>query len=86
MSTSVSCEIGTHTSVDSTPAPGRIAAVVRFKEECIELEKHGYSAFNRSVIPDWFPILDDPERFREINTFAGIEADFYYRILEWTGK
>ncbi|MCB1092656.1 MAG: hypothetical protein KDL87_14065, partial [Verrucomicrobiae bacterium] len=46
----------------------------------------GYLPFNRTMIPDGFEWLDDPEHFEVIATRLGIEPDFYFRVLRWTGK
>jgi hypothetical protein len=46
----------------------------------------GFSAFNRAEVPDGFEWLDDPGRFEQIATRRGIEPEFYFRILRWTGR
>lgn len=42
---------------------------------------YGYPAFNRSVLPEGFQLLDDPSLFEEVAAFPGIEPEFYFRIL-----
>jgi hypothetical protein len=50
------------------------------------LVAYGYSDFNRFIAPGGFELLDDPGLFREIAAFAGIEPEFYFRVLEATGQ
>jgi hypothetical protein len=47
------------------------------------LVAYGHSAFNRVEVPDGFEWLDDPDRFILLTSFAGIEPDFFFRVLEY---
>ena len=49
------------------------------------LVAYGYSQLNRAGIPEGFTWLDDPERFELVATRAGIEPEFYFRVLRWKG-
>lgn len=49
------------------------------------LVTYGYPALNRAGIPDGFEWLDDPAIFQPVGTWQGIEPDFEFRILRWTG-
>lgn len=40
----------------------------------------GHIHFNRTLLPDGFPLLNDPALFTEAARFDGIEADLHYRI------
>jgi len=42
---------------------------------------YGYPSFNRTVVPEAFPLLDDPEQFELIETFRGIVPDFTFQLL-----
>ena len=42
---------------------------------------YGYDGFNRSMLPTGFALLDDKSLFREVKSFAGIEPEFYFRVL-----
>jgi hypothetical protein len=41
----------------------------------------GYQGYNRAMLPDGFPLLDDPSVFEEVAGFPGIEPDFFFRVL-----
>lgn len=49
------------------------------------LVAYGHTAFNRNEVPDGFELLDDPGKFVLRTSFAGIEPDFYFRVLEYRG-
>lgn len=42
----------------------------------------GYDAFNRSVLPDGFRLIDDEALFQTVAEFPGIEPDFHFRVLK----
>lgn len=44
---------------------------------------YAYEPFNRHHHPEAFERLDDPDLFEPLETFTGIEADFYYRIFRY---
>lgn len=46
---------------------------------------YGYEAFNRASLPDGFALIDRPGTFEELAAFAGIEPDFYFRVLRYQG-
>ncbi|MGI9239528.1 MAG: hypothetical protein ACR2RV_01935 [Verrucomicrobiales bacterium] len=70
---------------------------VRSREEidraCREADLHqrelylfyGYEGFNRAVLVDGFDLIDDQTAFEEVAAFAGIEQEFYFRILRYLG-
>jgi hypothetical protein len=49
------------------------------------LVTYGYPALNRHGIPDGFQWLDDPRRFQPIGTWQGIDPDFEFQVLRWSG-
>ncbi|QIF05431.1 hypothetical protein [Roseimicrobium sp. ORNL1] len=42
----------------------------------------GHTGHNRGLIPDGFELLDDKNVFTQVNSFAGIDPEFYYRVFE----
>ncbi|MEM7147956.1 MAG: hypothetical protein AAF591_22825 [Verrucomicrobiota bacterium] len=46
---------------------------------------YGYETFNRATHEDGFGLIDDSGVFREVAAFAGIEPDFYFRVMELQG-
>ena len=42
---------------------------------------YGYSGFNRTMLPDGFALLDDKSLFEDVTAFAGIEPEFFFRVL-----
>ena len=46
---------------------------------------YGHEGFNRGMFPDGFVYLDNPLLFVERARFKGLEPDFNYRILEYSG-
>ncbi len=46
---------------------------------------YGYPRHNRRARPAGLALLEDPRRFVPIAEYEGIEAEFHYRILRWTG-
>ena len=42
----------------------------------------GYPFFHQDVLPDGVKLLRDPKRFRELQAWPGLEADFYFRVFE----
>jgi len=58
------------------------AAMDRAKTEHRDLfVTYGYNGFNRAMLPDGFALLDDKSLFEEVTAFAGIEPDFFFRVL-----
>ncbi|MFQ3578372.1 MAG: hypothetical protein SNJ52_05110 [Verrucomicrobiia bacterium] len=51
---------------------------------------YGYSNFSRSNTEgranEAFALLDNRALFEEVTSFAGVEAQFFYRILRFRGK
>jgi hypothetical protein len=47
---------------------------------------YGYNAFNRADAPEVFPWLDTPDYFAVLQTFQGIESQFYYVLMRHTGR
>jgi len=50
------------------------------------LVAYDHRQFNKAIVPDGFEWLDDESRFREMATYPAIEPEFFFRILEYTGK
>lgn len=46
---------------------------------------YGHEGFNRGMFPDGFTYLDNPLLFVERARFKGLEPDFNYRVLEYSG-
>jgi hypothetical protein len=46
---------------------------------------YGYESFNRATLGDGFELIDDDDLFREVAAFSGIEAEFYFRVMEYRG-
>jgi hypothetical protein len=46
---------------------------------------YGHESFNRGMFPDGFLYLDRPLLFVERARFRGLEAEYGYRILEYSG-
>jgi hypothetical protein len=42
---------------------------------------YGYNAFNRTLLPTGFKLLDDRSLFEELKVFPGIETEFYFHVL-----
>lgn len=42
----------------------------------------GYDSFHRSFVPDGFKLIDDPQVFREVKQFPGIEEQFLFRVFK----
>ena len=42
----------------------------------------GYDSFHRSFVPDGFKLIDDPEVFRQVRQFPGIEEQFLFRVFK----
>ncbi len=47
---------------------------------------YGHDGFNRSQLPEAFPLIDNEEYFQPMKTFSGIEPDFFYRLFRYTDK
>ena len=47
---------------------------------------YDHRRFNEKTVPDGFEWLDDKTRFREMTSYPAIEPEFFFRILEYTGK
>ncbi len=50
------------------------------------LVAYDHRQLNEALVPDGFTWLDDPAKFKEVASFPAIEPDFFFRILEYTGK
>jgi hypothetical protein len=47
---------------------------------------YDHRQLNEALVPDGFTWLDDPSKFNEVASFPAIEPEFFFRILEYTGK
>jgi len=50
------------------------------------LVAYDHRQFNEAVVPDGFEWLDDRTLFTEMAGYPGIEPEFFFRILEYTGN
>lgn len=50
------------------------------------LVAYDHRSFNKVILPDGFEWLDDKEKFKLVASYPAIEADYFFRILEYTGQ